>query len=289
MYYLKNLYLTEDMMIGEKAQNFKKDMQASFNVIIVPEQLDSFRDYIKNDREIIDTGMIMSYSEEILKYARALGIAALPCLKDALDAYEGFEFVLDDYADMDCDYIDKSYRRLKDIPWNIIETDRMIIREETEEDVPALYRMYESEHIKRYIEPLCEDIEDEKNYVTKYRHYVYNMYEFGIWIAEDKITHKIIGRMGLEPKTYEDNVRGVDMGYIIDAAYLRKGYCMEGCMAILEYARDTLNLPEVYVIIRTDNEISQHIAEKLGFVYDRTITDRNRTMKRYKIAFNQGI
>jgi len=257
--------------------------------LIAPCELDAFRDYIKNDRDIIDDGMVMSYSEEILKYARALGIAALPCLRGALDAYEGFEFVIDDYTDMDCDYIDKSYRRLKNIPWDILETDRMIIREETEDDVPALYKMYESEHIKRYIEPLCENIEDEKSYVKKYRHYVYNMYEFGIWIAEDKVTHKIIGRMGLEPKTYEDGIKGVDMGYIIDAEYLRRGYCIEGCKAILEYARERLNLPEVYVIIRVDNEISQHIAEKLGFVYDKTITDRNRTMKRYKIAFNQGI
>ena len=289
MYYLKNLYLTEEMLNDANMTEFKRDMEGSFNVIMVPDKLEEFREYIKSDRNFFEESMVMSHEEDILKYARALGIAALPCINDIFDTYDGFEFVLEDYQDMEADYIDKSYRRIKNIPWDILETERMLIREETEDDVPALYKMYKSEHIKRYIEPLCEKPDDEISYVTKYRHYVYKMYEFGIWIAEDKVTHQIIGRMGLEPKTYEDDVKGVDMGYIVDAAYLRKGYCMEGCKAILTYARDVLNLPEVYVIIRTDNEISQHVAERLGFKYEKTITDRNRTMKRYKIAFNQGI
>ena len=125
--------------------------------------------------------------------------------------------------------------------------------------------------------------------MEKYKKYVYRMYEFGIWIAEEKDTHELIGRMGLEPKTYEDDVKGVELGYIIGEKFLRQGYCMEGCRAIIDYARDALNLPELYVIIKPANEVSQIIAEKLGFIYEKDINDRNRIMKRYKIAFNEQI
>lgn len=289
MFCLKNLYITEELINSDKTREFKEDMDNSFNVCVVPNSIEEFRAFAKEETELTGDSMLLSSNSEILNFARAIGIAALPCAENNLDDYVGYEFALQEYADMDADYIDKSYRRLRDIPWEILRTERMIIREETEDDLPELYKIYESEHIKRFIEPLLPDIEAEKEYVRKYRNYIYKMYEFGIWIAEDKDTHEIIGRMGLEPKTYEDNVEGVELGYIVGAKFLRKGYCMEGCRAILKYAKDVLNLPEIYVIIRTENVISQEIAEKLGFVYDTLIIDRNRIMKRYKIAFNGEI
>ena len=46
MYYLKNLYLTEEMMSGEKDIEFKNEMEDSFDVNIVPSDLNAFREYV---------------------------------------------------------------------------------------------------------------------------------------------------------------------------------------------------------------------------------------------------
>lgn len=289
MYYLKKLYITEELLNDKKAHDFKDDMRESFRVYVLPDRIEAFRQELTDIKDYDKESLLMSSVPELLNFARAIGVASIPCVNNDFDNYVGYEFALQDFAETQADYIDKSYRRLKDIPWEVIETKRMIIREETVEDLPALYKLYEGEHIKRFIEPLLSDIRAEEEYVEKYKKYVYRMYEFGIWIAEEKDTHELIGRMGLEPKTYEDDVKGVELGYIIGEKFLRQGYCMEGCRAIIDYARDVLNLPELYVIIKPANEVSQIIAEKLGFIYEKDINDRNRIMKRYKIAFNEQI
>lgn len=286
MLYLKAIALTDELWNYVDEEQYTTEMSEFFKVYKLNRDMDDIKEFLVSIPHIEET-LVLSSDKEILDLSKHYGAAVLPCELSGLENFVGYEHVISSFQEADYLTLDKMYRRDKGIPWEILRTKRAIIREETVEDIDALYKMYESEHIKRFIEPLYPEYEKEKEYVEKYIKYIYGMYEYGIWIAEDIDTGAIIGRVGLEPKTFEDDVRGITMGYIIDKAYIRQGYCLELCTAVMDYARDVLNMNTLYLLIRWDNDVSKHIAEKLGFVYEKTLTDRDRQMCRYKIAFNE--
>ncbi|MGN0169904.1 MAG: GNAT family N-acetyltransferase [Lachnospiraceae bacterium] len=227
-----------------------------------------------------EDALLLSDRREVLLAAQALGIAILACELTA-EQGEGFSMVAEQVWENDSDFLLKCYQREHNLPWEILRTGRLILREEWEEDLDRLYAMHAQPHIARFLEPLFPEREKEREYIVNYRRYIYGYYGFGLWHIIDKQTGLSAGRAGLNPKTYEDGVSGVELGYLIAEPFLRKGYCMEICKAILVYAKETLNLQEVYCLIRPDNEISIHIAKRLGFVFEREIEDNGQQMFRY--------
>ena len=224
--------------------------------------------------------LLLSSSRRILMFAKELNVAVLPC-SDGKEDYSGFHTIVEKVWETDCRFLRRCYEREWRLPWEILETKHLIVREETEADVESLYEMYEQPHIKEYLEPLYEEREKEIDYIQKYRDYVYSYYEFGLWHLVDKQTNKSVGRAGLNPKSYEDGVSGVELGYMIAEPFLRRGYCMEACQGILQYAKEELGIEEVYCVIRPDNETSIHIAEKLGFEFEKEFTEEKRKMFRF--------
>ncbi len=174
----------------------------------------------------------------------------------------------------------RRYERQKGLPWKIAETERLIIREETPQDVEALIRIYQSPGIRKYLEPLFE-VEKEKEYLANYYKYIYTFFEYGLWHLELKDSHISIGRAGLTPKSYEDGKKGAELGYVIAEEYQGQGYCMEACREIIRYAVEELELEQIYCLVRPDNVHSVRIAEKLGFVYEKNIFSEDRDMMRY--------
>jgi RimJ/RimL family protein N-acetyltransferase len=68
---------------------------------------------------------------------------------------------------------------------------------------------------------------------------------------------------------------------MIAEPFTHKGYCMEVCTAIMEYARKELYLTELFCLIKPENKISQHVAERLGFTFDREIEAEGKKMFRF--------
>ena len=63
--------------------------------------------------------------------------------------FSGFLFAVEDPEELEPEYIERVYRRLKGLPWNILETDRCRLRETTPEDVDAFYHIYREPAITR--------------------------------------------------------------------------------------------------------------------------------------------
>ena len=206
----------------------------------------------------------------VLAYADMGGFYSFP---DADFVMEGIQFL--SYRDLV-----RRYQRQKGLPWQIAETQRLIIREETPDDVEELIKIYESPSIRKYLEPLFE-VEKEKAYLANYYKYIYSFFEYGLWHLELKDSHETIGRAGLTPKSYDDGEKGAELGYMIAEKYQGQGYCMEACREIVRYAIEELELEQIYCLVRPDNEHSIRIAEKLGFVYEKESFSEGRTMKRY--------
>ncbi|MGN0354611.1 MAG: GNAT family N-acetyltransferase [Muricoprocola sp.] len=174
----------------------------------------------------------------------------------------------------DEDYLEKVYKRWHHLPLMIAETERLLIRESVIEDLESFRLFYEEERENPDIEPLGTEAERA---LAEYIRYQYPFWDFGLWSVEKKGTKEVIGRMGLE--VYEDKM---ELSYLIGRAFRREGYASEAAKAILQYAREKLELKEVYLRTSKGNMISQKLAESLGFqkvgkAYQK-ILDSEKTM-----------
>lgn len=210
-----------------------------------------------------------------------LGLATLAYAN--LGEYYSFpdaEFVMEGIHFLSLRDVVRRYERQKGLPWKITETKRLIIREETPADAERLHEIYQSPSIRQFLEPLFE-LEKERKYLEDYYKYIYTFFEYGLWHLELKDSHISIGRAGLTPKTYDDGIKGAELGYVLDEKYQGQGYCMEACRAIIKYAVEELELEQLFCLVRPDNAHSIRICEKLGFVYDKDIYSENKNMRRY--------
>lgn len=145
----------------------------------------------------------------------------------------------------------------------MLETERLVIREMCPDDVDDIYSVYEGNDLS-YMEGLYEDKDKEREYIKDYQKYIYNFYDFGIWLFEEKATGQIIGRGGVEHKVYDDGTEGLELGYIIRRDKQRQGYAYEGLSAIIIYVREHFETNNIKVSVHRDNVPSIELAKKLG-------------------------
>lgn len=193
--------------------------------------------------------------------AEGKAAAALLTQDNRREDFSGILYALEKPEELGEEELERIYRRLAGLPWNILETKRCWLREMTEADLDALYGIYAEKSVTRYMEGLFEDPEEERRYITDYRRYVYEFYEYGMWLAEEKESGYVIGRVGFEPQ--ED---GCELGYVIGKAWQKKGYALELCTAAIEYMRRTQeHLEEIVSRVHRENTASKKLLERLGF------------------------
>lgn len=176
--------------------------------------------------------------------------------------FSSFLYAVEDAEGLDAEYAERVYRRLKGLPWTILETGRCVVRETTTEDVEDFYQIYSHPHITKYTEDLYPDIEQEKQYVREYIEKVYSFYEFGVWTVVEKKSGAVIGRAGFSCR---EGYETPEIGFIIGVPWQRHGYAEEVCRAILEYGRTELGFSRVQALVETENEPSLTLCDKLGF------------------------
>lgn len=171
-------------------------------------------------------------------------------------------YCVESLSDVSYDYLDKVYRRTKGLPWEILSTNRLIIREITPEDVSRLYELYADETITRYMEPLFPEQQQEEDYTRDYIQNVYYFYGYGMWLITLKESGEVIGRAGLE---YKEGFDGLELGFMLGVSYQHKGYAYEACEGILNYAREELEQTSFRAVVHQDNEASIRLCKRLGF------------------------
>lgn len=185
-------------------------------------------------------------------------------------------FAMEKPQELDIQYLENVYRRFADIPWEILTTERCLVREMTLEDLPALEKIYEDGEVKRFMgglylpehegdlghDTLGEGKERErKRIVENYIRQVYGFYGYGIWTVEDRLSGAVIGRAGFCPPTGEVP----ELGYVLGADWRRKGLAREVCSAILEYGKGILGFDRVQAVVQKDNIASAALCRRLGF------------------------
>lgn len=172
-------------------------------------------------------------------------------------------YCVENLDDLDDSYMEKIYRRFKGLPWDITQTNRLLIREITTEDIPRLYELYSDESITRYMEPLFPTMEQEIAYTSDYIQNIYRFYGFGMWIIVEKKSGLVIGRVGLE---YKEDFDGLELGFMLGVDYQHKGYAYEACKAVLQYGQEVLYQSKFCAYVDEHNSPSINLCRKLGFL-----------------------
>lgn len=178
------------------------------------------------------------------------------------------EYVLEgDIEDFDDDYLYHVALRLSNLPWKILETPRLIVRETTVDDVASFYKIYKDPDIPRFMEDLFENPEDEIQYTKNYIRTIYGFYGFGLWTVICKETNEVVGRAGISMREGFDIP---ELGFLISKEYQGIGLAYEVCSAIIEYAKKELGFDTLQALVHPDNTKSISLLRKLGF----SVTDQ---------------
>ncbi len=180
------------------------------------------------------------------------------------------------------EYLERVYRRQRELPWDILETERCLLRETCEADLDAFYEIYAEPSITAFMEPLFEDRAKEEAYVASYRETIYGFYGFGIWTVVEKNTGTIIGRAGISMREGFDEP---EIGFAIGVPWQRQGYAFEVCKACLDYAFNELDFSEVVALVQPGNTPSENLCVKLGMKLSvDEIWDEGKKYRRYWIS-----
>lgn len=178
------------------------------------------------------------------------------------ESFDGLKFIFDEPDEVDPDSYLKAWQRLSGIPWTILETERLVVRETTVEDVDAFYEIYRDPSMTEFQEGLFEDPEDEKRYTRDYIEKIYGLLGFGVWTLETRNEGRVIGRAGFSVRKGFDEI---ELGFMIGKPWQGQGYAYEACEAIMRYGAEILQLPRVQALVKSENEASIRLCEKLGF------------------------
>lgn len=192
----------------------------------------------------------------------------------------GADFLVEGFWEIDYYFLERVYQRKHGIPWRVIETKRCYLREMTLSDLPDLYELYAGEGMTKYMEPLY-DWEQETEYTKAYIQNMYRFYGYGMWLVKDRMTHRLIGRAGLEHCDLEGECL-LEMGYAVGVSYQRMGYAEEVCRAVIEYAGGAeLGFDKIYCFVWEGNEASVALLHKLGFEFEGNCVRDGRKMQKY--------
>ncbi len=147
---------------------------------------------------------------------------------------------------------------------NPIETERLLLREITENDVEDVLEMRSDPEVMRYIpRPLAKTNEDALKHIRMIRQSIVKKESIN-WGIALKDTNRMIGFVGFVRMRPED-FRS-ELGYLLNKNYHRKGFMMEVLPPVLDYGFNTLGLHSIEAIIDPDNSASEQLLIRNGFV-----------------------
>lgn len=251
---------------------------------------------IKSGRLLAQEVIIISEVREILAESKRAGMITIAYLppKDTMTEevsgecgeaepeFPSVDIVVEGFEEVDFDFLEKIYQRHHDIPWKILETERLFVRELALTDMDALFELYSYEGMTDYMEGLYP-YEEEYEYQKAYIENMYRFFGYGMWLVFEKETGKLIGRAGVEHREALDGE--LELGYAIGKPWQGKGYATEVSLGILTYVKEELGFDKICSLVQPENAASLHVLEKCGFLLEGERILSGVKYKKYKKTF----
>ena len=144
----------------------------------------------------------------------------------------------------------------------ILETGRLLLREMTGGDFPALCRMLRDPEVMYAYEHAFSE-EEARDWLRRQRDR-YARDGIGLWAVVEKCSGEMVGQCGLTWQDCGYPAPVLEVGYLLERAAWHRGYATEAARACRDYAFDRLGAGEVFSIIRDSNLPSQRVARRNG-------------------------
>ena len=151
----------------------------------------------------------------------------------------------------------------------ILETERLLLREMTEDDAEHLVELNRNPNVMRYIpgEPPTNTRADA---LAVIRERIFPQYALGLgrWACIVKASGDFVGWCGVKEVGGE-----YDIGYRFMETHWGLGYATESARAVVGFARKHLAGRRVVGKAMTENRASRHVLEKIGLILEGTVSE----------------
>lgn len=144
----------------------------------------------------------------------------------------------------------------------IFETERLIVRQYTEEDKDNMFLLGGNETVMQYIRPVSTKEESDQFLLENITLYEKNPHG-GRWAVMEKANGSFAGSFAIIPMRYHPE--NIQLGYSLIPGNWGKGYATELTKAGLEYFMNNYSEPQIYGITEIPNTASQKVLLKAGF------------------------
>ena len=142
-----------------------------------------------------------------------------------------------------------------------IETERLFLREMTDDDFEALRRVLGDADIMRHY-PYAFDDERIRNWIARNRDR-YSIFGFGLWAVCRKDTGEMIGDCGLTMQIIDGQIRP-EIGYHIRRDHQRQGFAREAACAVRDWTFENTPFRAVFSYMKAENIPSIRTAMAYG-------------------------
>ena len=156
-----------------------------------------------------------------------------------------------------------------------LRTERLLLRPWREDDRAAFATLNGDPHVMEFFpEPMTREASDA--FAARCERGIAER-GWGLWAVEVPGVAPFIGFIGLAVAGPGLPCSGmVEIGWRLDAPHWGKGYATEGALVSLQFAFETLALPEIVSFTAAVNRRSQAVMERLGMHRDPQLFDHPR-------------
>lgn len=176
-------------------------------------------------------------------------------------------------------HVDKSPRKgssgLPNAQSPFLETDRLIVRELSTDDWPAMETMMLDPRITRFMHlQTWETPEGRRAWfewtVANQTERVGGNYN---WAFVTKDTKDLVGWIGIGDSDRKELEGDRSVGFMVDPRFWRQGFMTEALTAVLDHEFNVLGVSRVIATCEVENVASARVMEKAGMQFLRTMYD----------------
>ena len=155
--------------------------------------------------------------------------------------------------------------------YNIIETERLLLRELNPEAYGKLLASNNDQEIKSFFGFTTEEqLQEEKNRFAKGLTTFNKSFKF--FFIVEKQSNKTIGWCGYH--TWYVTHNRAEIGYMLNSdEYMGKGYMTEVLKAVIDYGFNKMNLHRIEAFVGPDNTPSLKLMDSFGFIKEGVLRE----------------
>jgi len=168
----------------------------------------------------------------------------------------------------------------------LLETDRLILRQITEDDASDLLQLDRDPEVVRFFPDLIASPEQTKTFINKNIAHYEEYDGYGFWAAIEKSTKQFIGWFLFRPAihaSYFDpfitDPEDIELGYRLKKSAWGKGYATEGSKALISKGFNDLSATCIFAGALAENEASWRVMEKIGLKFKTSFIDKELAKK----------